>query len=829
MKFYRSINFKISFPLAIILSLFLYFLLYNKNFSEGFLKTFSYAEIATIIFIASFFLCWSLVSFFVLRKLKIFSEIVDKRAKNDKSAFVKLDGRDEIYNLSCNFNQMLESTDQLQYFLEERDKEISLSNSLIKLGLEASGDAIWDWDLKTDQIWFSPNVKKMLGYTNEELEDSFEVFKKIISADNYELFLKEIEKSKIAAVELDKIFKFNHKYSGVKYIRIGTKIVSDSKEPIRIIGAHSDVTELKRAEENLKLYNISLEAKQEELTKAMKKVEISANQKTEFLANMSHEIRTPMNGIIGMVSLLKKTKLTNEQQQFLKTIDNSSEALLEIVNDILDFSKIEAGKVDIEHVPFDLYSLIEDLIDIVIMKTRDKKIDIFYNIEADVERFLIGDKAKIKQILLNLTSNAIKFTESGNIQISVCLDNNLTDDQASKKSQDLIFSVKDTGIGIPKNKQSIIFKKFDQADNSTTRRFGGTGLGLAICKNLTEMMDGKIWVESEEGEGSNFLFSLHLEKDGDKEKYDYRIRNLYNFDEILIICDEACLSQSLSSKAEIWGVSNSVLGFREFENKPTDSLKDKILIFAPSINEEPKYTKFIYKHQFHDSNLLCFISSLADNKVKRKLISDYKFNLYFQHPINFDKLRNDIESQVKSKAIGVEMNNETTDIKKFMKELMTDDPSLKTDKGKLKSKGLEKYDKSSDEQIEHSDKNILVVEDNKVNQLVISKMLEKLNVKVDIASDGLEGLEKFKNSDIKYHLIFMDCQMPNLDGYETTKKIREYEKTKSRVNKSSIPIIALTANAIKGDDDKCFKAGMDDYVAKPVDLNVIKTKLEYWL
>lgn len=570
--------------------------------------------------------------------------------------------------------------------------------------------------------------------------------------------------------------------------------------------------QLKVNQKKIEEYADSLEKQSKELQIAKDVAESAARMKSDFLANMSHEVRTPMNGIIGMANLLQKTNLSEEQRNYLKTIIVSSDSLLEIVNDILDFSKIEAGKVTIEETSFDLQKLIEEVAELVSPKTIEKSLELLLRFSPETPRYVIGDSGRIKQIFINLISNSIKFTEVGHISIDV---RNVEEEEQKPLNNDEIIircSVKDTGIGIPKDKQGLIFNKFDQADSSTTRKFGGTGLGLAICRELTQMMGGDIGVYSTPGAGSNFYFTIKLKKDiSRKDETHDEAKKSMRGSNILIVDDNVTSQNILIEQIESLGAKFTTCNNLVKATQAIESHKEKREYFdmvLVSVNGASDAELMIFPSNIKntDSNIVpVYLAPTQRNENINDLIkAGYK--AYFYKPLFFDQLK-------KTFSFILDKKRKSEDFPFISR----DNFSTLVENVKLavvKPTNLTKFE----------GKEVLIVEDNEVNKLVATKILEKFGVKISIASDGGEAVGLVKRR--KFDIIFMDCQMPNMDGFEATKIIREVEDANRQAH---TPIIALTANALKDDQEKCIQAGMDDYLSKPIKMEEIDEKLKKWV
>ncbi len=525
--------------------------------------------------------------------------------------------------------------------------------------------------------------------------------------------------------------------------------------------------------------NIVIERKVEEQTKELAIARDQAMQasrmKSKFLASMSHEIRTPMNAIIGMSELLNETTLTEEQQKYINVFRKAGDTLLNLVNDILDLSKIEAKQLVLEKIPFDLFEMLEEAIDIYALNAADTGVELACHIDPGIIPTRKGDPARLKQIILNLISNALKFTDNGEIIIHV---ENDTDNNSSDYVR---FSVIDTGIGIPKEKIETIFASFTQADSSTTRKYGGTGLGLTISKTLTEMMDGKIWVESEEGKGSTFSFFVRMEATEQGEQTaslqfidltGVRILAVDNHDINLSILKDILANYG----AQVVAVKNAAAAL--------DALKG-------AQKKEDEFQLAIMDCQLDDINGFELAEKMKTGGIDIK-------KLFMISPVSLNK---DISRAKEMDNSGYLVKPiKRVELIKTVNKIFSDKKSIHT-----KTTNVANVDSNLLPRI------ILLVDDNPDNRLLIKAYLKKTPYNVDEADNGEVAVEMFKQG--AYDLVLMDVQMPVMDGHQATRSIRAWEKEN---NKTSTPIISLTAHAIKEEIDKCMEAGCDTHLSKPV-------------
>ena len=578
---------------------------------------------------------------------------------------------------------------------------------------------------------------------------------------------------------------------------------NDQGEVIGLVGIAHDITDRKNAELSLLDTNSQLEESIMRANTLAVQAEMANVAKSEFLANMSHEIRTPMNGVIGMTDQLLDTDLNETQRRYAEVVHSSGEALLTLINDILDFSKIEAGKLEMEMLDFDLHNIVDEFAATMAVRTHGKGLELLVAVAPDVHTLVQGDPGRLRQVLTNLVGNAIKFTQQGEIVLRVAY-MSVTDNEA-----ELRFSVRDTGIGIPHDKLGMLFNKFTQVDDSTTRQFGGTGLGLAISKQLAELMGGQIGVESEAGRGSEFWFTarLKLQAKGILKEKPF-LANLSGI-RILVVDDNATNCEILKVRLASWGASPEVVRDGNAALRPLVAAFDVGVPFQAAIldMQMPGMDGAMLGQAIkNDVRLagtgLILLSSMAERGDASRF-EQIGFAGYLVKPMRQSDVINVLSTVLASGAMPVAYPRQGT----ALQSIVTRHSANETRRVQI-----------------DPDKRILLVEDNVTNQLVALGIFKKFGLSADTAGNGVEALKALENQ--PYDLVLMDVQMPEMDGFEATRFIRDHQ---SAVLNHDLPVIAMTALTFNDDRERCLRAGMNDYVTKPIEPGALAAVLERWL
>ncbi len=672
----------------------------------------------------------------------------------------------------------------------DTDITIADNNRRMKLATDSSSIGIWEYNIITHEIVWDELMFRLYGVRKKDFDKNKTTLIQYIHPEDADRISYELQ------LAINDKKKFNTQFRIItpnnieRHIKASAIVLRDfNGVPQTIIGVNYDVTE-----------SILNEVA---LIKAKEQAEQASTIKDDFLASMSHEIRTPLNGVLGMLDLISDSELDKEQRQQIAIVQSSASFLLHLINDILDFSKINANQLQIESITFDLRLLIEELVISMAPQVKDKKLEIMLDTVELVDTHVIGDPNRIRQILINLLGNAIKFTMSGDIIVKAAL-------KTEGENWRLLLSVQDTGIGISAEKHETIFDNFAQVDSSTTRNFGGTGLGLAIVKRLCEYMNGHIELISEEHKGSNFTCNIELKKVNQTQSK--LSPSYFKKLSILIISNHLASRAIISNQCEQWKVNVNTVdtleqAIEQFEltNKQNSyDVKYDLIIVDTNVLNDFNRQKFISFNQDQRFKSIAWVILTSESqKQAKKQLQEVDYISFLSKPMTYE----DFYSILCSVANRDENNKQQLKIEKLR---------IKRDENKklLTSKGSWPIGIR-----------ILLVEDNKVNQMVMSGLLTKLSLNCELAITGEEAL-KMLNSDVHYDMVFMDCQMPEMDGYQATKKIRNGGIGKHR---SHIPIIAMTANAMPHDKGKCLEAGMSDYLSKPINTNQLVEVIDKWL
>jgi len=651
------------------------------------------------------------------------------------------------------------------------------------------------------QGWVEANgqLQRMLGYNLDELREK--TWAELTHPDDLDADVKQFERilaGEIDSYTLDK-----------RFIRGDGEIVStnlavacmrnEAGDVLNVLASFQDITERKKMDDDLHERITELDEAQsamlnmmEDLDEEKSKAEAATRAKSDFLANMSHEIRTPMNAVIGMAHLASKTELTPKQQDYLNKIQSSANSLLGIINDILDFSKIEAGKLDMETVEFDLLETMDNVANVITVKAQEREnLEVLFYLDPEVPYFLVGDSLRLNQILVNLGNNAVKFTEQGEIVLSVRV-NEKSDDKVT-----LQFSVRDTGIGMTAEQQGKLFQAFSQADTSTTRKYGGTGLGLTISKRLVNMMGGEIWTESESGQGTTFNFTADfgLAKETVKRRFEPSpdLRGL----RVLVVDDNATSREILqdileSFSFEVYLSASGKEALEEIERADNDKPFELVIMdWKMPVMDGIEASKRIKNHRkLTKIPPIVLVTAYGREEVMRQA-DEIGLDGYLLKPVN---------SSVMFDAIMQALGKEIQDV-------------VRADRRK---------EQGNEDLSAISGARVLLVEDNEINQQVAQEILQGAGLIVTVANNGQEGVDAARENE--YDIILMDIQMPVMDGYTATHAIRNL---KSEIR--NLPIIAMTAHAMAGDEQKSLDAGMNGHVTKPIIPDQLFAALQKWI
>ena len=661
------------------------------------------------------------------------------------------------------------------------EEELKESEIRFNVAIEGTEAGIWDWDMIENSVNFSSQWKRMLGYKDEEIENAFEGWRNLWHPDDVEKIKQTLDDHLAGKTQrYEVIHRLRHKDKHWCWIMTRGKILKDADgKPYRWIGTNIDVTKQKEAEEELK--------------RAKEHAEIASKTKSEFLANMSHEIRTPMNSVIGFSELLQDTDLNKIQKQYVDTILASGNGLLGIINDILDFSKIEAGKLELEIIWTDIIDLIEQAADLIKYSVSKKGIELLINIDSKIPRFIMVDPVRVRQILANLLSNALKFTEKGEIELKASLIA-MNDNRGHIR-----FSVRDTGIGISEKQKEKLFKAFSQADSSTTRKFGGTGLGLVISDQLAQKMGGKLEVESVQSEGSEFYFTIETEvKEGEQLKES----GISNIRRCLVIDDNENSRTIMEHLLVEWDIECVTCdnGFESLKIIEKSKAFDVIVCdyHMPYIDgiETVKMIREKLELTPEKQPIILLHSSSDDAELQKKC---KELGIYFRltKPVKQDELFNCF--------LNIHLNN--------FEEQNDNKLAVEADKTIIGN-------------IETASYKILIAEDNPNNMLLASTLIKKIIPSVEIieAVNGNDAFDKIVM--LQPDLVFMDVQMPEMDGNEATEKLRKFEV---QDNITHTIVVGLTAGALKQEREKSMESGMDDFLTKPIETDKLKALLDKYM
>lgn len=772
----------------------------------------------------------------ILQLAEVASRVAVQR---DYTVRVHYDGNDEFGRLYAGFNDMLSQIQRRDQdlMLAQRDLEKRVQERTRELEQEVTERRSAEELLRESESLYQSLVnnqpvniyrkdeKGRFTFANSFFCKTFETSVEAVVGKTDEAFMSrelavknQIEDMRVVgtgrSVEAELSYR-GRRGRFVYYRSIKTPLHNVHGDVVGMQGIFWDITAQKETEKEMRIakqvaesYNRELTASNDQLEDAVTRAREMANAadaanraKSEFLANMSHEIRTPMNGVIGFTNLLLETELNDEQADFVRTVKSSADALLSIINDVLDFSKIEAGRLTLEHVEFEMREVIDLVLDLMAERAHSKGVELGALVQQDVPHVFQGDPHRLRQVLINLIGNALKFTEEGEVLLQVSLSD------ASEQEVELRFEVRDTGIGISEEAQKRLFQAFSQADNSTTRRFGGTGLGLAISRRLVKAMNGDIGVISREGAGSTFWFTAKLDLAASVEPATPLLAGPLAGSRLLIVDDNSTHQQIMEHHAAAWDMFHesvksadealSAMRRAAADGQPWDiALLDRT---GPEVDWAALAREVKADPTLGSVNLVV-MSSIADRMSNAEL-----------QAAGLDAC---VIKPVRIRELHACLTRLVVRHRKAASDVRPEVPAKTGNRSAIPDNGAKVDDRTKAVRI-------LIAEDNPVNQKLALRLLQKLGYSADVVDNGKAAVEA--QSKINYDLILMDCQMPVMDGYEASLAMR---KTSAGCH---VRIVAMTANAMEGDRDKCLAAGMDDYLSKPVKIERLQEVVETFL